>query len=93
MASIWFAPDGPGEQEDGPFRETTVDECVARLGLRQNQHVTDLDRTPRFNVDGPSSRWNERSVVRIGEGEAPGWRAGYYLLELRPREVVQRFAA
>jgi hypothetical protein len=93
--TVWFVRDGPQMQRGSSAYQLPLATCVARLGFKKEQWVSGLDRTPRFGDQ--SKRHSElepyRHVVCAideAEAKASGWRAGYYRIELDPKEVIAR---
>jgi hypothetical protein len=93
--TVWFVRDGPQMQRGRSAYQLPLATCVARLGLKKGQRVSGLDKTPRFGDQ--SKRHFElepyRHVVYAideAEAKATGWEAGYYRIELAPKEVIAR---
>jgi hypothetical protein len=93
--AVWFVRDGPQMQHGPSAYQLPLATCVARLGLKKEQWVSGLDKTPRFGDQ--SKRHSElepyRHVVCAiddAEAKASGWEAGYYRIEPDPKEVIAR---
>jgi hypothetical protein len=93
--TVWFVRDGPQKQRGGSAYQLRLATCVARLELKKEQRVSGLEKSPRFGDQ--SKRHSEldpyRHVVCAidqTEAKASGWEAGYYRIELDPKEVIAR---
>ncbi|MDA7948125.1 MAG: hypothetical protein MPJ78_11695 [Hyphomicrobiaceae bacterium] len=94
MAQIWFLYDGPQPTYGKPAYRLPVTECIDKLDVFRSRFCSDLSRLPKFNVANTlgSLRGFRHSVMKLNEDEAAafGWKAGYYRLELKPHEVMER---
>jgi len=89
MAKLWFAKSGSEPTAGEPSQELDVNECVSKLGLAKDHWRTSLEATPSFGEADKMQdfRAPEHVVVEIGEGEAAGWKSGFYLLPIKPNEA------
>lgn len=94
MADVWFCKDGPSPARGYPQYEVSVEECASALGLVNGDYFGDLDGpSPKFNVD---SQFGEIAdyrhvVVKVTEDEGrAALPAGFYILQLKPYEVIER---
>ena len=96
MAKVWFVRDGYDPTTDAPaYEDLPLEQCIDRLGVEKKHWLHGLDLTLRFGsrnrrpttVPGP-----RHAVCEIGEQEASEevWRAGFYLLDISPKEVAKR---
>ena len=95
MASVWFCFEGPEPTRGGPAYRTPVIHCIEELGLSESQLLSGvLPPRPKFNERSKLGAFAgyKHVVVELDRGEAAtvGWRPGYYLLTLTPREVTER---
>ena len=88
--TVWFVRDGPQMQRGSSAYQLPLATCVARLGLKKEQWVSGLDRTPRFGDQ--SKRHSElepyrHAVCAIDEAEAKasGWRGRLLPNRTRPQ--------
>ena len=93
--TVWFVRNGPQMQRGGSVYQLPLATCVARLGLKKEQRASGLEKTPRFGDQNktPSELEPYRHVVCAideAEAKATGWEAGYYRIELAPKEVIAR---
>ena len=98
MTKVWFVKDGPDPTLDGPAYTLPLDSCVNQLGLTKGQWLSDLDKTPRFGdqTSQVAGVADYRHVVcEVSESEATGygWKAGFYRLEIGPREVSTKLGS
>jgi hypothetical protein len=94
MADIWLCLEGDAPTPHtlhGPPYSLPVDECVRLLGLAHEQYHSDTG--PHFAKKTPVSDAGgaQHVVIEVAEGEAPGWRAGFYWpRHLHPDDVKKR---
>ncbi len=93
MAKVWFVRERPDPTTGTPAYDISLQQCIDQLGLTKNDWLHDLDRTPRFQAPRSVAVPEDRHVVcQVDDPEASewGWRTGYYLLEISPKEVRER---
>ncbi len=95
MTKVWFVRDGPEPTRGEPKYTLPLDRCTDQLGLTKKDWLHALDQTPRFGDQAPRplGMAEYRHVVcQIDAPEASeyGWRPGYYVLEISPKEVAER---
>ena len=95
MAKVWFVREGPESTRGEPQYDLPLEQCIDQLGLEKQHWLHGLNRTPRFGdqIARPLGMADYRhAVCQIDGPEASEWRwmAGYYLLELGPKEVAKR---
>ncbi len=92
MAMVWFVRDGPDPTTGTPAYDISLQQCIDQLGLTKNDWLHGLDQKTHFHarriVAAPEGR---HVVCEIDEQEASEevWRAGFYLLEISPRQVAK----
>ena len=68
--------------------------CVEKIALKRRHWISPLHYTPRFGDQSEQSSQLDpyKHVVKVSEEEAKanGWRAGYYLIDLNPKQAMQR---
>jgi hypothetical protein len=69
--------------------------CVAKIALKKRHWMSPLHCAPRFgdqNEQGSHLDPYKHVVVKLSEEEAKasGWRAGYYLIDLNPKQAMRR---
>jgi hypothetical protein len=74
----------------------SLSECREKLDLRQGNFWSQPGTSPRFGDPGhPLAGYRDAvSVfVEVDEAEATreNWKAGFYLLDIKPEEVYRRF--
>ena len=94
MAKVWFVREGPDPTTGAPaYDDLPLERCIDQLGLTKKDWLHGLDRTPHFRAPGPVATPEYRHVVcQVDDQEAAdeAWMAGYYLLEISPKEVAKR---
>ncbi len=93
MAKVWFVREGADPTTGTPAYDISLQQCIDKLGLTKNDWLHGLDRTPRFQAPRSVAVPEYRHVVCQGDDQEAsewGWRAGYYLLEISPKEVAKR---
>ena len=67
-------------------------QCVDQLGLAHGQLLCGLDQRPVIDEESPLPLDYQHVICRVDDQEASeqGWEAGYYRLDLRPKEVAKR---
>jgi hypothetical protein len=91
--TVWFVRDGPQEQRGGSAYDVALRTCVDNIGLRREQWISGLEKTPRFGDQGKPRSYLDpyhHVVCKIDEAEAKSteWKAGYYQIALTPEEVI-----
>ena len=94
VAQIWFLYDGPQPTNGKPAYRIPVTECIDKLDVFRSRFCSGLAEVPRFNISNTlgSLRGYRHTVMKLNKDEAAafGWKAGYYKLELKPHEVIER---
>ena len=95
MTKVWFVREGPEPTRGEPKYTLPLEQCIDQLGLAKSHWLHGLDQGPRFGdqTPRPLGMAQYRHVVcQVDEAEASeyGWMAGYYLLEISPKEVRER---
>ncbi len=92
MAKVWFVREGPDPTIGTPAYDISLQQCIDQLGLMKNDWLHGLDQTPHFQAPRVALPEYRHVVCEIDEPEASewSWMAGYYLLELGPKEVAKR---
>ena len=101
MAKIWRCKEGKEPTIGGPWLGRTLHDCEEKLELKQSDFLKDLPKDgeypagPRFgNPDDPIAPLREYKhiVVEIDDAEAArhGWKPGYYLAPMSPKEAERR---
>jgi hypothetical protein len=93
QVTVWFVRDGPQEQRGSSAYDEALETCVDRLGLRREQWIANLEKSPRFGDQSkPRSIFDpyRHVVCKIDDAEAKStnWKAGYYRIALSPEEVI-----
>ena len=93
MAKVWFVREGPDPTTGAPAYDISLQQCIDQLGLAKNDWLHGLDQKTHFHARRIVAAPEHRHVVcEIDEQEASDevWRAGFYLLEISPRQVAER---
>jgi hypothetical protein len=95
MTKVWFVRDGPEPTRGEPKYTLPLDQCTDQLGLTKKDWLHALDQTPRFGDQAPRPLGMAEYRHVICQIDAPeaseyGWRPGYYVLEISPKEVAER---
>lgn len=93
MAKVWFAREGSDPTLGAPaYDDLSLEQCIDQLGLEKKHWLHGLDRTPTFGRRSNLPREPRHAVCQVDELEASEWHwmAGYYLLEISPKEVAKR---
>ena len=93
MTKVWFVREGSDPTTGAPAYDLSLEQCIDQLGLEKKHWLHGLDRTPDFQAPRRVAAPEIRHVVcqiDAPEGSELGWRAGYYLLEISPKEVAKR---
>ena len=94
MTKVWFMREGSDPTTgSAAYAGLYLEQCIDRLGLDKRQWLHGLERAPRFGKQRPPTTAEYiHAVCQVDEPEASdeGWMAGYYLLEISPKEVAQR---
>ena len=90
MAKVWFARDGENPTGAEPRYDRPLQECARQLG--RAQRLCGLDQRPVIGEESPLSQYYQYVICWVDHQEAfaQGWKAGYYLLEISPKEVAKR---
>ncbi len=92
MAKIWFVRRGSEPTRVEPRYTLPLKQCVGQLGLAQRQWLCGLGQRPVIDEESPLPQDYQHVICRVDHQEASehGWEAGYYRLDLRPKEVARR---
>ena len=93
MVKVWFAREGCDPTLGAPaYDGLLLEQCIDRLGLEKKHWLYGLDRTPTFGRASNLPREPRHAVCQVDEPEATdeAWMAGFYLLEISPKEVAKR---
>ncbi len=93
MTKVWFVREGSDPTQGEPQYDLPFEQCIEQLGLTKHDWLHGLDRTPHFQAPRRVAVPEHRHVVcQVDDPEASEWRwmAGYYVLELGPKEVARR---
>ncbi len=93
MAKVWFVREGPDPTTGAPaYDDLPLQRCIAQLGLEKKGWLHGLDQTPHFHPPRVALPEYRHVVCQVDEPEASDevWRAGFYLLEISPRQVAKR---
>ena len=96
MAKVWFGREGSVPTVGAPaYGDIPLAQCIDQLGLTKRHWLHGLDLTLRFGSRNPRATAvpePRHAVCQIDKLEASEevWMAGYYLLEISPKEVAKR---
>ncbi len=92
MTKVWFVRDGPEPMRGEPKYTLPLDRCTDQLGLTKKDWLHGLNQTPHFQAPRVAVPEDRHVVCQIDAPEASeyGWRPGYYVLEISPKEVAER---
>ncbi len=95
MAKVWFVRHGPDPTTGAPAYDLPLEQCIDELDLTKKHWLHSLNLTLRFGsrTTRPATVPDPRHVVcQVDDPEASehGWRTGYYLREISPKEVAER---
>lgn len=97
MANVWFCYEGPEPTGREPAYELSIAECQKVLGMRQSNYRGNLSTTLSFNRDSVLGKFAgyKHVVVAISvtESASSEWKAGFYLLQISPDDVIARMSA
>jgi hypothetical protein len=92
---VLFMREGSQRQRSPAAFTIPLAACVEKIALKKRHWISPLHYTPRFgDQSAPCSHLDpyKHVVVKLGEEEAKasGWRAGYYLIDLNPKQAMKR---
>jgi hypothetical protein len=91
---VFFAREGSQRRRGAAAYTMPLAARVEKVGLTKQHWVSPLHYTPRFGDQSEQSSQLDpcKHVVKVSEEEAKGngWRAGYYLIDLNPKQAMQR---
>jgi len=93
MVKVWFVREGSDPTQGEPQYDLPLEQCIEQVGLTKNDWLHGLDQKTHFHARRIVAEPEYRHVVcEIDEPEASEevWRAGFYLLEISPRQVAKR---
>lgn len=96
MVDVWFAKDGDSPtQGEFPNYILSLGDCIKKLGLTEEDFLTDLSKVPKFGKrDDPLAviRGNQHVIIMVAENEAAhlGGRPGFYRSPVSPEEAANR---
>jgi hypothetical protein len=72
-----------------------LDACVEKIALKKRHWISPPHYTPRFgdqSEQGSHLDPYKHVVVKLSEEEAKasGWKAGYYLIDLNPKQAMEQ---
>jgi hypothetical protein len=94
MAKIWAVYEGREPTIGGPWARLPLLEAIDLLELRPDDHVSELELTPRFGdleSDGTYAGF-KHIVVEAGTSEArkAKWKPGFYISRIAPRDAIRK---
>jgi hypothetical protein len=92
---VLFMREGSQRQRGAAAYKIALGACVEKIALKKRHWISPLHYAPRFgdqSVQGAHLDPYKHVVVKLGEAEATasGWKAGYYLIDLNPKQAMQR---
>ncbi len=92
MAKVWFVREGPDPTRGEPKYVLPLGQCIDQLGLTKEHWLHGLDLKLRFGRPANFPQELRHVVCQVDDPEASehGWRTGYYLREISPKEVAER---
>ena len=92
---VFFAREGSQRQRGAAGYTMPLAACVEKIGLKKRHWISPLHDTPRFgdqSAQGSHLDPYKHVVVKLGkeEAKASGWRAGYYRIDLNPKQAMER---
>ena len=92
MVKVWFVREGADPATGTPAYDISLQQCIDQLGLEKKDWLHGLDQTPHFQAPRVALPEYRHVVCQVDEQEASEevWRAGFYLLEISPRQVAKR---
>ena len=92
---VFFAREGSQRRRGAAAYTMPLAACVEKVGLTKQHWISPIDDTSRFGAQ--SARGShldpyKHVVVKLGkeEAKASGWRAGYYRINLDPKQAMER---
>lgn len=92
MVKVWFVREGSDPTVGAPAYDISLGQCADQLALAKKDRLHGLDQTPHFQAPRVAAPKIRHVVCEVNEREASeyDWRAGFYLLEISPKEVAKR---
>ena len=92
---VSFAREGPQQQRGAANYTVALAACVEKIGLKEQHWISPLHYTPRSGDQSAQCSHLDpykHVVVKLGkeEAKARGWRSGYYLIDLNPKQAMAR---
>jgi hypothetical protein len=98
MAKVWMVREGSGPPPGDTWKVMLLTDCCQKLGLTPSNFCSELTSPPKFGdptevaVEIRDPRY---VIVELDEAEAAqsSWRAGFYKLELSPKDAERQCAS
>jgi hypothetical protein len=95
MAKIWMVKEGSDPARGAPWKTMRLADCREKLGLKESDFHCDLTIIPKFgDTSNPPAMFRDARfvVVEIDKDEAAqhGWKSGFYVSDLSPKEAERR---
>jgi hypothetical protein len=92
---VLFMREGSQRQRGAAAYTIPLGACVEKIALKKRHWISPLHYTPRFGDESAQSSHLDpykHVVVKLREEEAKasGWKTGYYLIDLNPKQAMQR---
>ena len=92
---VLFMREGSQRQRGAAAYKIALRACVEKIALKKRHWASPLHSTSRFGDQSAQCSHLDpykHVVVKLGEAEATasGWKAGYYLIDLNPKQAMQR---
>jgi hypothetical protein len=92
MAKVWMVKEGSDPARGAPWRTMPLPECREKLDLKASNFLSDLTTIPKFgDTSDPPAMFRDARfvVVQIDDAEAAqhGWKSGFYVSGLSPKEA------
>jgi hypothetical protein len=90
---VLFMREGSQHQRRAAAYTISPDACVEKIALKKQHWISPL--TPRIGDESAQSSHLDpykHVVVKLGieEAKTSGWRAGYYRIDLNPKQAMER---
>ena len=92
---VFFAREGSQRRRGAAAYTMPLAACVEKITLKKQHWISPLHDAPRFGDQSAQCSHLDpykHVVVKIDkeEAEASGWRAGYYRIDLNPKQAMER---
>jgi len=92
---VLFMREGSQRERGAAAYKISLGACVQKIALKRQHWISPLHYTPRFGDQSTQCSLLDpykHVVVKLSEEEAKesGWRAGYYRIDLNPRQAMER---